>query len=322
MTKDSNNINIVATSPLASSNVPPGGSCFFVSPLPDLESHMSLLSERGLTFSTEEETMLRHCIESIGYYQFSTYLKHFYDLPKENKIFKPNTEVAMILKSYEINEALRQVLFNALLKIENHLKSFLVEVFTLEFQDAYWCDYETFASLNLTAKALEKNKLTKNKVEESYKHQATRLFFYQYESHSKKELPAWVVLQCQAFGTLALLLQMPKNKKYKKQVKPILKKFAVAIQLPKSFELKDLYPIYYALRYLRNVVVHSDKLVGETPHIKASVYDNTQDLGSLKNTLKWVTHLMRVIEPNGNFEVKLNQLRNEVCATLPKDLHF
>lgn len=317
MNKNSHNNNIVATSPLAFSNVPPGGSCFFVPPVPNLDSHINLLKSRGLYFSAQEEKSLRQCIKSIGYYQFSAYLKHFYTNPKSNKVFKPNTEVAMILKSYEINEALRQVLFKALLKIENHLKSFLVEIFMIEFQDAYWYKSPTFRHLSLLAEALAKDKDGRN-----YKHQATRLFFYQYESHSKQDLPAWVVLQCQAFGTLALLLQMPKNKQCRKQVKPVLKKFAIAIQLPKSFELKDLYPVYYALRYLRNVVVHSDKLVGETPHIKASVYDDTQDQNSLKNTLKWVTHLMKVIEPHGDFEKQLNALRNDACATLPKDLHF
>lgn len=77
-----NDINIVATSPLAFSNVPQGGSCFFVAPLPNLNSHVNLLKNRGLSFSLQEEQLLRQCIESIGYYHFSTYLKHFYDLPR------------------------------------------------------------------------------------------------------------------------------------------------------------------------------------------------------------------------------------------------
>ena len=323
MTKDSNNINIVATSPLASSNVPQGGSCLFVPPLPNLKSHISLLSDRGLAFSTKEETMLCHAIESIGYYQLSTYLKHFYGFPKENKVFRQDAQVTDILKSYETNEVLRQILFKALLKIEDHLKTFLIETFISEFQDAYWCKYQTFAFLNLTAKALETIDLKQKKSKKiAYRYQATRLFFYHYPTHDCTVLPAWVVLQCQDFGTLSLLLRFPKNKTHHKQVKAVLQKLAQKINLPRSLSLNELYDVYNGLRYLRNEVVHGGKLLGECPHISPPVYDTHAEQRTLTNTLKWVLHLIQIIEPNGDFEEKLNQLRNEVCATLPKDLHF
>ncbi len=325
MTKDSNNINIVATSPLAFSNVPQGGSCFFVPPLPYLDNHINLIKSRGFCFSVQEEKLLRQCIESIGYYHFSTYLKHFYDFPKRNKVFRQDTQVKDILKLYEMNEALRQILFKALFKIENHLKTFLIEAFISEFQDAYWCDYKTFASLNLTTKALalEKNKLKKNKPEEeAYKYQATRLFFYHYPDHAQTALPAWVVLQCQEFGTLSLLLKIPKNKTHKKQVKAVLQKLAQKINLPRSLSINELYDVYNGLRYLRNEVVHGGKLLGETLHINAPAYETYQSFHTLTNTLKWVAHLMHIIEPQDDFEERLNALRNDVCATLPKDLHF
>lgn len=303
-----NNDSIVATSPLAFSNVSQGGSCF-LPPFCDRSSHIQTLKSRGLIIPNEAVIKLEQCLLLVGYYTFSNYLKHFYSVPKFQKTFKKNTNVNSILLLYQQNESLRFLLFKVLLKIETHLKAMLSEQILTVYQDAYWCYRKEFKSLKLVARALEQTKAGE------YKELTTKLFYTAYPNH--KDIPAWAVIPCQDLGTLCQIIYVLNKKSPNK---PVAKK--ILIKITEQVSVKNLYDVYNGLRYLRNIVVHGGKILGETHRICPPVYNNPQEQRTLTNTLKWVVHLMHIIEPNGDFEENLNQLRNEVCATLPKDLHF
>jgi abortive infection bacteriophage resistance protein len=296
----SNNEIIVVATPLE--EVHQGGSfCFknFLTP----QQHLNLLKERGLVFSdNDEETRFVKLIKSVGYYHLSQYFRHFYQ-PNSKKI-KPNTPANSIITTYQQNERLRLLLIASLLKLELKSKTLLTEQMITTTQDIYWCYDNAFENLALVATATRKHN-------DKYTEQATRLFLQQYPSHT--QLPAWAVMQSQDFGTLCGLLKHAKTPR--KIWLPIIQELG----FPKNYSPKTLYPVFNALRYLRNICVHQGKLVGENLRISPPLWVeiDPQEAQKVSNTIAWIQHLLQSVTERDSFNQEFNEIKKMLRSSSP-----
>ncbi|MFM7468227.1 MAG: Abi family protein [Vampirovibrionales bacterium] len=262
----------------------------------------------------EDESQFLAIINTIGYYKFSQYFRHFYDISGNTKCFKEGTQGRDIIEAYQRNEELRQILIVMLLKIESRLKTQLIEVLIQERKDIYWCYHSDYSDLNLIDKATEKSGKSKSKSE--YKAQSTKLFFQQYPNHTK--LPAWVVLQSHEFGTLCYLM---KHSKFSNQALiAIVKKFA----LPKSFKAYKLIDVFNALRHLRNLCVHHEKILGESIRVKPPLWKDlpTNTDSKIDNFIHWITCLLFSMMHKNTYESELLSIIEKIQATCPKSMQI
>jgi abortive infection bacteriophage resistance protein len=300
LTDSSNNKVIAVATPLL--EVHQGGSfCFndFLTP----QQHVLLLKERGLLFrDIYEEDRFIKLIQSVGYYPLSQYFKHFYQ--PNSKLFKPNTQAKSIITTYRQNERLRLLLIASLLKLETKFRTLLTEQMIATTTDIYWCYNSAFENLGLITTATRKQ-------QGNYTEQATRLFVQQYPEHT--QLPAWVVMQPQNFGTLCELLKHSKTPR--KIWLPIIKE----LNFPKKYTPKTLYPVFNALRYLRNICVHQGKLLGENLRISPPLWIDipAQDAQKISNTIAWVQHLLQSVTERGSFNTELREIQKTLQQFCP-----
>jgi abortive infection bacteriophage resistance protein len=299
------NTTIEVTTPL--NDVPRGDSFFsdFLSP----QQHISLLKQRGLLFKNHyEEERLERLLATIGYYKLSQYFKHFYISPKARQ-FKAETTSKHIITAYRQNERLRTCLIDALLKIEAKLKTQLTEALINQGQDIYWVYNPNYGDLKLLEKATEKNN-------RRYKAQATHLFYEQYPNHVR--LPAWVVMQAHEFGTLC---QLMRHEHVPKRVLIYtFKQFGMQAGV-KSFHFIKMFD---ALRHVRNLCVHHEKLLGEHIRIAPPVWSELDPKMAhrLDNTLFWIEHLLKSVTLRGSFANAMQQIISTVNTTCPESLHI
>lgn len=311
-----NNANIEATTPLSDliTDVPHGSSFAFTDFLSP-EKHLELLKERGLAFKNayEEQRFLK-LMNTVGYYRLSQYFKHFY-VAKTSKKFINGTTAKQIITAYKQNERLRSLLIDSLLKIESKLRTLLTEQLILETQDVYWCYHTHFSELELVTKATRIRTDYKTK-KQLFTEQSTRLFFEYYPAHT--QVPAWVVMQCQEFGTLCQLLR------HKQVPKKVVKSMVGQLALPKEHNYNSLYNIFDALRHLRNLCVHHEKLLGEhlriAPPLWTGLHPNMAH--RLTNYLFWTEHLLQSVTARDSFSNELQEIIKIVNRDCPKSMHI
>jgi abortive infection bacteriophage resistance protein len=279
------------------------------------EQHIQLLKDRGLLFRTiYEEESFKRLVNAVGYYRVSQYFKHFYK--KETpKTFLSGTKAKQIIAAYKQNERLRALLIEALIKIEGKLNTLLTEHMITLSKDIYWCYQPHFQHFKLVEAATE-SRVNQKTGKPAYAHQATRLFLEHYPEHS--QLPAWVVMQCQSFGTLCVLL---KQEGVPNDVTKIMTK---KWTLPQKYSYKSFYPALNALRYLRNLCVHNEKLLGEFLRIAPPLWQgiNEKEANYLPNFLCWVTHLLQGVTERKSFSKELNEIIKATQENCPLSLQL
>jgi abortive infection bacteriophage resistance protein len=274
------------------------------------DEHLLLLKQRGLTFKNdyEEERFVR-LLDTIGYYKLSQYFKHFYT-GSCTKQFTEGTTGKHIITAYKQNERLRSVLIDALLKLECKLRTLLTEAMIASTQTHYWCYGSEFKALKLVEAATRRNS------KGLYHAQSTQLFNTQYPSHT--QLPAWVIMQAQDFGTLCQLL------KHKHCEPKVRKRIAKSLALPFPHKYTALYNIFDALRYLRNKCVHHEKLLGEGLRVAPPLWVGvpSERTHYLDNALFWVEHLLKSVTVRASFSQQLGAIVDTVNSQCPEALHL
>jgi abortive infection bacteriophage resistance protein len=213
----------------------------------------------------------------------------------------------LVKDAYLHNEHLRLLIISALFKIESALRTRLTEAMIKHTQNVYWCYDPSFQQLALIETA-ERQK------QQSYTEQPTRLFKQQYPHHDK--LPAWVVMQCQNFGTLCQLLT------HKQTPKQVLRTTAILFNLPEDYQIKQISAVMNALRHLRNLCVHHGKLLGETFRITPPLWGNTADKekGRVLHYCYWIHHLLKTVQERDPFVNEFHALQEQIKIELPEPL--
>jgi abortive infection bacteriophage resistance protein len=125
-------------------------------------------------------------------------------------------------------------------------------------------------------------------------------------------------MQCQSFGTLTALL------KPKALPATISSKIAEEWPLSKNYKREALYPTFNALRYLRNLCAHHEKLLGEPLRIAPPLWQgiDAKKVSHLPNFLCWVEHLLQGVTERDSFSQGLKEIAKATQESCPKSLQL
>jgi abortive infection bacteriophage resistance protein len=232
------------------------GAFLFEKPFLSTSEKIALLKKRGLCFTEEEEGFIANILETVGYYRLSGYFHFYYrddlDDPTQH-IFRQNTRFTDVYTIYKLDEQVRQILLDALFKIEISLKTRLdLELCNLGksqndpfpelwyLKEAYFKDAKDFANcFHKICKDMDFNA-----KEPRYPFIAS--FNYKYEDQFP---PSWMLVETLMFGTLSKVIEKLKA--------PIRKKLAKQY----GYEIdKDFVKAVNALGNLRNIAAHHGRV--------------------------------------------------------------
>ena len=99
-----------------------------------------LIKQRGLVVNDKESAI--NLISRIGYYHLSSYMRNFQTGDKH--LFLPKTEFGDIINLYNFDNELRQLVFNAIEKIEIAYKAAISNVMCKRFNSHWFYNSEVF----------------------------------------------------------------------------------------------------------------------------------------------------------------------------------
>lgn len=100
-----------------------------------INEQITQLKERGLVINDDDET--HHLLSHISYYRLAGYWWPMQDEPKENHIFKPQSNFSDVIALYNFDHELRVMIFDVIEKIEISLRTKLIYHLSHEF-DPWW----------------------------------------------------------------------------------------------------------------------------------------------------------------------------------------
>jgi len=260
-----------------------------------------LLKTRGLIIADEQRAI--NYLTNIGYFRFSAYLYPLLDMPKENHIYKSDTNFNMALDMYRFDRKLRILLFNEIEKIEVAIRSAMNNIITDVLGDVFWmtnainfCNHAIFAKTT----ALIQTEIEKTKEE----------FIEHFKSkYSNPFPPAWMISEIIPLGVLYNVFNNLKSKSIKKKV-------AISFGLP----LPTFTSWMLVLSNLRNLCGHHARLWNKEIPILSHNLNNpvfpwiTPDITDMKRIyfrICIIKYLLFTVSPNNRFTQKLKSLLDE-----------
>ncbi len=236
------------------------GAFLFEKPFLSTSEKIALLKKRGLCFTEEEEEeeegFIANILETVGYYRLSGYFHFYYrdDLDDSTQhIFRQNTRFKDVYTIYQLDEQVRQILLDALFKIEISLKTRLdlelcnfgksqnepfPELWYLK--EAHFKDTKEFSScFHQVCNDMEFN-------EKEPRHPFIASFKYKYEDQFP---PSWMIVETLMFGTLSKIIEKLKRS----HRKDIAKHYGYHSD-------KDFVKAVNALGNLRNISAHHGRV--------------------------------------------------------------
>ena len=239
-----------------------------------IDDQIARLKAQGLVIN--DEALAVKTLGEISYFRFAAYLRPM-EADKQTHQFKPGSTFENAVALYEFDNALRQLLFTAIQRIEVALRSKIIQHFSMH-HGAFWFmqmslhDSEHRFLENLGSLDREVTRSKEDFIKEHFR------------NYDKPEFPpAWKTLELASFGTLSKLYYNFADKKVKKQV-------AREFNLPQHEVLESW---MRSLAALRNHCAHHARLwnryLNATPQMNAHMRGN------------WITN--RQIDPNKLYAV-------------------
>lgn len=206
-----------------------------------ITDQIARLKAQGLVINDEE--LATKVLGEISYFRFAAYLRPM-EANKQTHQFKPGSTFENAVELYEFDNALRQLLFTAIQRIEVALRSKIIQYFSMR-HGAFWFmqmplhDNEHRFLENLNSLDREVTRSKEDFIKEHFR------------NYDKPEFPpAWKTLELASFGTLSKLYYNFADKKVKKQV-------AHSFNLPQHEVLESW---MRSLAALRNHCAHHARL--------------------------------------------------------------
>ena len=239
-----------------------------------IADQIARLKAQGLVINDEE--LATKILGEVSYFRFAAYLRPM-EADKQTHQFKPGSTFENAVALYEFDNALRQLLFTAIQRIEVALRSKIIQHFSMR-HGTFWFmqmplhDSEHRFLENLGALDREVSRSKEDFIKEHFR------------NYDKPEFPpAWKTLELASFGTLSKLSYNFADKKVKKLV-------AREFNLPQHEVLESW---IRSLSALRNHCAHHARLwnryLNATPQMNAHMRGN------------WITN--RQIDPNKLYAV-------------------
>lgn len=202
---------------------------------------VKLLKERGLYIPDEEKAI--KILTYISYNRLSNYWYPMLKEPKENEIFKKDSNFETIFKLYQFDSELRKITFNAIEQIEIAVRAQVVYHFSHRYDSGFW--YERSDIFSTYPNHLQLlTKIAKN-VQET-KQEYILKYIKKYEQFLP---PSWKSFELLTFTNL---LSIIKNIKNNKDLIPVAKSLGLHHSLLISW--------LDCFIYVRNITAHHGRL--------------------------------------------------------------
>ena len=270
------------------------------------------LKAQGLIIN--DEALAVKTLSEISYFRFAAYLRPL-EADKLTHKFKPKSTFENAVSLYEFDNALRQLLFTAIQRIEVALRSYIIQHFSM-CHGPFWFmqmslhDSEHRFLENLSALDREVTRSKEDFIKEHFLH------------YDKPEFPpAWKTLELASFGTLSKLYYNFADKRVKKQV-------AREFNLPQHEVLESW---MRSLAALRNHCAHHARLwnryLNATPqlnaHMRGNWITNRQiDANKLYAILCCIVYWLDSMERGDEFRSQFHQLLDSYPVVDPAAMGF
>mgnify|MGYP003588186276 CR=1 FL=1 len=258
----------------------------FTKPTLSYADQISLLKERGLLIADDQKAF--SYLNEIAYYRLSAY---FIPYEKERHVFQTDTSFEQIVALYEFDHKIRQILDNALEKIELFLRSQISNTLAL--------NHGPFAheEMKLFSLPTEHQKWI-NKVHDEASH-SKEIFIKHYKTKYEgfPTIPIWMATEIISLGTLSYL--------YKNLQKDQQQKISNEIGIPYLVLEKWL----HFFTYIRNICAHHARLWNRTMAICPVIpRDFPKDWSEIRNDklafILIVINFLLSKMPNGDIHSK------------------
>jgi abortive infection bacteriophage resistance protein len=206
----------------------------FNKPFKTLDEQLELLKSRGVIIENEKNAKLH--LTHINYYHLAVYVKSF---QQSDENVCSGTTFDQILRLYQFDKKLRELLLDVLERIEISLKATIAYDVSLTKEDKrFW--YADSSHFDLEQKNQEKRNFLMKKIKN-----CQELYVKQfYERYQSDYLPVWMAFEQFSFGECVKLLSILKDND--QQI--IAKRYS----MPYGLNLKWL----KCLSFLRNICAH------------------------------------------------------------------
>lgn len=265
-----------------------------------IADQIAKLKSLGLIIA--DEAKAQKTLGEVSYFRFAAYLRPM-EANKQTHQFKPNSTFENALALYEFDGALRQILFEAIQRIEVALRAKIIHHFSMA-HGAFW-----FMQMNLHEsehRFLENLNALDREVQRS-KEEFIKEHFINYD---KPEFPpAWKTLELASFGTLSKLYYNFADNKVKKRI-------AREFNLPQHEILESW---MRSLSALRNHCAHHARLwnryLNATPQMNVTlrgawIANNPIDANKLYAVLCCIAYWLDAMGYGADFKTKLKHLIN------------
>lgn len=212
------------------------------------------LKRRGLLIV--EDAQAEKILGEVSYFRLAAYLRPM-ESDKENHYFKAGSTFDNAIGLYEFDIELRQLIFDAIQRIEVALRAKIIQAFSLSHGPFWFMDVSLFDN---ESKFHENLKTIEREVKRS-KEEFIREHFKKYSAPEFP--PAWKTLELLSFGTLSKLYYNFSDNKQKKLV-------ARQFNLPQHEVLESW---MRSLAALRNYCAHHariwNRFLNATPQMNA-----------------------------------------------------
>jgi abortive infection bacteriophage resistance protein len=261
------------------------------------EQLIALLKERGLTIINE--SYAKESISNIGYYRFSAYLHPLLLSPKDQHIFKPNTQFETARMLYQFDSALRILLFEAIAKIEIAIRSAMANIVAQETGNIFWItDKRLYADSTCFEKTL-------SIIKHEFGHSKEDFIEHFKMKYSNPFPPAWILVEILPKGTLDYIYRNLKDNTLRKK---IASQFALSVPVFSSWTT--------IITLTRNACCHHARIWNkENAILPIEPRSITRPWINPKISrrrifyniciIKW---FIDIIEPDNNFKGKLSKL--------------
>ena len=206
--------------------------------IPDI---VSMLQSRGLVISNMDQAT--DYLKKVSYFRLAAYLRPL-ESDKEAHTYKPGAKIETALSLYKFDADLRMLVFESIQSLEIALRSFIIQIFTMQYGPCWFSDEHLVANKFRHIENLSNLVQELGRTKEDFIHD-------HYAKYGRDGFPpAWKSLELASFGILTKFYLNFADTKAKKQV-------ARMFNLPQHEVLESW---LRAINDLRNCCAHHNRI--------------------------------------------------------------
>lgn len=288
----------------------------YTKPPLSIEEQIAKLEKRGLIF--DDKILASKYLSNISYYRLRAYTYPFQDndIPEnDHEFIAKNIHFQDIIDLYCFDRRLRNLIFNALEKIEIAFRTKITYDFAMETDDSHWFLDDSLFDVNPDYKS-ENSEDQFDEFLNSLKNEIDRSN-EDFIKHYKKQYddpvlpPSWMTLEVLSFGSLSRMFEYLKKKSEPK------KKITNAFGLTNPTILINW---LHAFAVLRNCCAHHSRIWNRRFPVLIQLPYNTlnpfMDRETIKKThdnkifavLSCIKYILDIISPDSDFKKNLTDI--------------